>query len=374
MLHLVLERVLDLDGGRSSQSSLDDIVGRVETLGSGQSSVSEALENVLLEGEVGCEGDFGTAPLDIRDGDRDRLALTRGVGQVKVLAGGVVVFVAVLGVGQISLEGQSLVFGIQNSDGAAVDTQRREDGQRNLGKVEGARAGNNEKLERRPSESSRDRSQEGRLRGDLLQEDTVVAILFTFLANDGGDELERNKLAIHGEELAGALESTQDDGREGLGEVDGILKRVDRELVLARRRSELVGSRESGVGGNSVFLFLLLCLLVGGLKNKCANSVKTYSEDSLEDLEELILVVGLVSGNIGCDVVDQRREISSLEKLVESNKLESGGASVAKLLGELDVGDETTSHLGDLVQLVWVRVGESIVAGDAGSHSKAGEK
>lgn len=199
---------------------------------------------MLLKGEISHEGDFTTAPLDVLEGHRDGLALAGGVGEVEVACGSLEVLVGVLVVGEVGRELELLVLGLEHGDRAAVDGERGEDGQGDLVEVIGARAGDDKHLKRGPGKGGRHKSQEGRLRGNLVGVDAIEAVLLAFLADDGGNQLEGNHLAFLRKQVLSSLQSSEDNGSEGLGEVDGVGKLVDGELVLACLGDKLVGGLE----------------------------------------------------------------------------------------------------------------------------------
>lgn len=123
---LAVRCVLHLDDGGRSQCRADNIVCRREVLPCRKSGVAEAHHDILLKRKVGVKRDFVAVPLDVGDGHRDGLLLAGGVSQPELGAVGADIGLLVLGVGEISREGQALVFGLDGGHRTAVDRKRRQ--------------------------------------------------------------------------------------------------------------------------------------------------------------------------------------------------------------------------------------------------------
>lgn len=147
-----IERVLDLDETGSSKSEVGNVIRSGDVVGSGQSSVGEALSDQLMVGELSLKLDSLAIPLDVLGLDTVRKLLASGVSNVEILA-----LVRLL---KSSAEREALVLSVNNSNGTTVDLESREDGKVDLLDVLSARTRNNKALESRPGESSRDSGQE----------------------------------------------------------------------------------------------------------------------------------------------------------------------------------------------------------------------
>jgi hypothetical protein len=147
-----IERVLDLDETGSSKSEVGNVIRSGDVVGSGQSSVGEALSDQLMVGELSLKLDSLAIPLDVLGLDTIRKLLASGVSNVEILA-----LVRLL---KSSAEREALVLSVKNSNGTTVDLESREDGKVDLLDVLSARTRNNKALESRPGESSRDSGQE----------------------------------------------------------------------------------------------------------------------------------------------------------------------------------------------------------------------
>lgn len=177
--------MLYLNKGGSSKRCADEIINRRKIRTCCKSSVAKSHHDILLKGEVGIKGDFVTGPLDVGDGYRDGLLLAGGISQPELRAIRADVGLLIHRVSEIGREGKSLVLGLDGGYRAAVDCERRQNGQIDVGQRKRARPRNNKKLEGGKGKCSRDRCQEGRLRRDLFDEVTVEAILLALLSDDG---------------------------------------------------------------------------------------------------------------------------------------------------------------------------------------------
>lgn len=220
-----------------------DIIDTLEVVGGGQRGMGEAASDELVEGELGLELDGVADPAHVLGLDALGHLQARLVGDVQTASLGLVGDDLLGSLGDLEgrLEGESLVLGLDLGDGAAVDQQRREDGELDLLDILGARARNNKALKSRPSKSSRNRGQERRLGGDLVEVETVETILLTLLTDDGRDETDHLGKTLLAEDDVGVLQDAEDDGGESLGEGDGVLEVGGGELVLAGRGRKLVG-------------------------------------------------------------------------------------------------------------------------------------
>jgi len=95
---------------------------------------------------------------------------------------------------------------------------------------------------------------------------------------------------------------------------------------------------------------------------------KTYSQDRLDNINELLLLlrVGeLEAGNVVGDVVEERREEGDLEVLVVGDQLEVDDAAVVELGRWRGVRQCAVGYLLDDLELCRAGVREAVVGGDA---------
>lgn len=355
-----VERLVHLDNTRSSKSEIGNISSSGNVVASRQSRMAEATHGILVEGELGSEANGIVGPLHIVNVHGDRQLLASSVGQVQTLR----LAKVLLRLGeaaQVSRELQRLVLRLNNSDGLVVDQQGGEDGQCDLGEVVGARARDDEGLEGGEGEGAGDESQEGRLGGDALEEETVGAVLLAFLADDGGDDADGIELGVLGEDDVGVLESAEDDGSKSLGEGYGVDEVVHGELVLAGRGGKGIGGLERGDGCQGVELLLLFTISVTGYRGWYET---TYSENSLDDSDDSLLVISTIAMHTLRNIVQQRREVRCLKQLVEGNQLERRDGIRTQVVRQRTTGELSTSFLRDIVEALLVRVRKAIVVRD----------
>ena len=153
---LHLERVVDLDDSWASQGTLRHGVPIGKCVRSGQSTVAEAVHNVLLVGEGGLEADGAAIPLDIGRLDREWELLASRVGEVQAVAVATNVLLSLVGAGEVSLEGELLILGLKECHGPAVGLDGRQDREGNVAQWEWARVRNHKHLKSRKGEGRGD--------------------------------------------------------------------------------------------------------------------------------------------------------------------------------------------------------------------------
>ena len=126
------------------------------------------------------------------------------------------------------------------------------------------------------------------------------------MADDRADATDEAVIAVGGELGLDVLECAEYNIGEGGGKADGVGKRRDRELVLARLDGRGAEVSESSVSVESVKLLLGL---------DCGESV----EDKLLDT----VASDFIAWYIVRDVVDQICEEGDLEEFVESDQFKT---------------------------------------------------
>lgn len=152
--------VANLDDGRSSQGSLNNGHGVVESETLGQGSMVESAHDMLLIREVSLELDSGSTPHDVLERDGDGQLLAGHIREGQVLARSVHVLLGHVDAGEVGLEAELLVHGANGSNGAAVGHDGREDGEVNLAKLKWARTRLDEHLQSRPGKGGRNVGEE----------------------------------------------------------------------------------------------------------------------------------------------------------------------------------------------------------------------
>jgi hypothetical protein len=97
----------------------------------------------------------------------------------------------------------------------------------------------------------------------------------------------------------------------------------------------------------------------------------TYSQDRLDNVNELLLLLGvgeLEAGNVVGDVVEERREEGDLEVLVVGNQLEVDDAAVVELGRWRGIRQCAVGYLLDDLELCRAGVRIAVVGGDAERH------
>ena len=322
--------LLDLDqtrpklGGRSDISGVGEGARSLDNGGNGQ-----AEHQVLLEGKVGGESDSAVgADLGAGDGldDGDILLVDQDQAEALVLGP--------LRVGTGGGEGelQLLVLGL---DVRGEDVQSAEDGEVD-GVAVGAGAGDDEVLvQSREGEFTGRGSQERSTAGDEAKHVTIEAVLFAFLANDGGDTGDETAVTVLAEEGLNITERAQDEVSESEGQGDGILECGDWGLVCAGLDRAGVEMGEGTVGVQRVQFFLSL---------DCG--------DGINDGLSLVLVLELVAVDIVGDVEEELGEVRNLEYFIEGDESQRseiiGGRSSWRRWA---VGESTVSLLVDGIKL-----------------------
>lgn len=244
----VLQPLLNLNNGRSSQRVWHNGVRvGIGTGGLGERGQSQALCEADIEWERGGEGGQAVLVDDVADGDKDGPVLTAEVGDP----------VRGRDARVCRREFDCAVLG----PGLAQDRERRVGWDPKLGDLWAAGAWDDKGLEERVrGVLEGDLCQERSGRGDLALQEAVRAVLLTLLADDRADDRDQvcDLDSLYGEVLLDVLQYTKREVGEGVGEGDGGLEVVDREVEFARVDGGRSSVGQEGVHSNGVKL-LLLC-------------------------------------------------------------------------------------------------------------------